>query len=204
MTKNRKTKKKIKNLSYFLQTLGTCWYLWSGEMPLVTTALVVVVAPVAVVRLFFLNFFPRTKNRQARSKPRIHSAINPKIIRLRVDQPRREKANQNEHRVKKGAWSDGALLSLQVEWQRPTERSVYHWGVCFISLVVRIELWGKRATNVAEVAFLKVVSLVLWSWSRPGFDVNWKVSWWSNFAQWPCYWHFLCCELLLISFVVSS
>jgi hypothetical protein len=65
-------------------------------MPLVTTAFVVVVVPVVVVRLFFLNFFPRTKHKQARIKPRVQRAINPKIIKLRVDQPTTKEPKQNE------------------------------------------------------------------------------------------------------------
>ena len=189
--------------------MGTCWYLWSGEMPLVTTALVVVAVPAVVVRLFFLNFFPRTKNRQARSKPRIHSAINPKIISFWIDQPRREKANQNVHAESRREGetadfkvSEGRSILVFASWMIKTDGKISLSPSC-VFFLVRIELWCRRATNVAEVASLKVVSLVLWSWSRPGFDVNWKVSWWSNFARWPCYWHFLCCKLLLISFVFS-
>jgi hypothetical protein len=42
---------------------------------LVTILLVTVVGPVGADRLFFLNFFPRTRNKIARIIAMIHSAI---------------------------------------------------------------------------------------------------------------------------------
>ena len=56
-------------------------------MPLVTTALVVVVAPVVADRLFFLNFLPNTKNKMAAIMPIRHSAIKRAMMIFRVDQP---------------------------------------------------------------------------------------------------------------------
>ncbi len=75
-------------MTKIFQTFGTGWYFWSGETPLVTTAFVVVVGPAAGDFLFFLNFFPRTKNTMARIMPRIHKATKPASIIFFVDQPK--------------------------------------------------------------------------------------------------------------------
>jgi hypothetical protein len=63
----------------------------------VTTAFVVVVVPAAVGLLFFLNFFPITKNKMPRIAARIQRAIKPTMISFVVDQPENYK-NQYANR----------------------------------------------------------------------------------------------------------
>ena len=218
--------------------MGTCWYLWSGEMPLVTTAFVVVVVPVVVVRLFFLHFFPRPKHKQARIKPRAQRAINPKITRFRLDQPRTKEPKANWMKQPDGEKPKKIFGSSSFVLRRANHHSeerfprlpekVNDGGVwsgdrcCLynsddkegrrhvaITLLLGTLPSSSQATDqrmsmkcrFSRFSLSLSLSLSRSSWIHPGFDVNWKVNWWSDFVHWPCDWHFGCWKFLSLLFI---